>query len=63
MEAVNTQIRSKLHAIETEGYNFERSDSFTYLGSLVTGDNNVAEETANRVMTVNRIIFWTKMSA
>ena len=43
MVATNTQNCSKPRTIEIWRYNFERVDSFTYLGSLVTGDNNVSE--------------------
>jgi hypothetical protein len=41
MVVANTHNCSKPHAIETGRYNFERVDSFSYLGSLVTGDSNV----------------------
>jgi len=41
--AANTQNCSQPRAIEIRRYNFERVDSFTYLGSLVTGNNNVSE--------------------
>ena len=39
MVAANTQNCSKPRAIEIESYNFETVDSFTCLGSFVTGDN------------------------
>jgi len=38
MVAASTQNGSKLRAIEIETYNFETADSFTCLGSFVTGD-------------------------
>jgi hypothetical protein len=41
--AANTQNCSKPHAIEIRRYDFEKVDSFTYLGSLVTGNNNTSE--------------------
>jgi len=44
MVAADTQNCSKHHATEIGRYNFERVDSFTYLGSLVTGNNNVSEK-------------------
>jgi hypothetical protein len=44
MVAADTQNCSKHHAIEIGGYTFERVDSFTCLGSLVTSDNNVSEK-------------------
>ena len=47
MVAANTQNCSKPRAIEIERYEFERVDSFTYLGSLVTGDSNVSEVSTN----------------
>jgi hypothetical protein len=43
MVAANTQNCSKPHAIEIRRNNFERTDIFIYLGSLVTGNNNVSE--------------------
>ena len=36
MVAANTQNCSKPHAIEMGRYNYERVDSFTCLGSIVT---------------------------
>jgi len=51
--AVNTQNCSKPRAIEI-GINFEWVDSFTYLGSLVTGNNKVSEEITNRHVAANR---------
>jgi len=47
--AANTQNCTKTHAIEMERYNSERVDSFTYLGSLVNGDNSVSEEITNQL--------------
>jgi hypothetical protein len=46
--AANTQNCSKPLAIEIESYDFERVDSFTSLGSLVTGHNKVSEEITKR---------------
>jgi hypothetical protein len=40
--------------MEIGRYNFERVDSFTDLGSLVTGDNNVSEEITNHLIATNR---------
>ena len=53
----NTQKCSKTHTIEMGRYNFERVDSFTYLGSLVTGNNNVSEEMTNCLIAANRLYF------
>jgi len=39
--AANTQNWNKPHAMEKGRYNFERVDSFTYLGSVVTVNNNL----------------------
>jgi hypothetical protein len=47
MAAANTQNCSKPHTIETVRYNCERDDRFMYLGSLVTGNNNVSKEITN----------------
>ena len=60
MVAADTQNCSKPRAIETGRYNFEKVDSFTYLGSLVTGDNNVSEEITNRLTVANRAHFGLK---
>ena len=57
MVAANTQICSKPHAIEIGRYNFQRDDSFMYVGSLVTGDNNVSEEITNHHTAANRSHF------
>jgi hypothetical protein len=54
MVAANTQNCSKPHAVEIGRYNFERVDSFSYLGSLVTGDSNVSDEITNRLIAANR---------
>jgi hypothetical protein len=62
MVAANTQNCSKPHTIETGRKNYERVDSFTYLGSLVTGNNNVSEEITNCLIATNRMIFWTNKS-
>jgi len=55
--AANTQKCSKPHAMEIGRYNYERDNSFTYLGSLVTDDNNVSEEITNRLIAANRSYF------
>jgi len=52
MLAANTQNCSKACAIE-----IGRVDSFTYLGSLVNGDNIVSEEITNCLITANRSYF------
>jgi hypothetical protein len=54
MVAANTQNCSKTRAIEMGRYNSERVDSFTYLGSLVNGDNTVSEEITNRLIATHR---------
>jgi hypothetical protein len=54
MVAANTQNCSKIHAIEMGRYNSERVESFTYLGSLVNGDNTVSEEITNRLIAAHR---------
>jgi hypothetical protein len=48
--AANTQNCSKPRTIEIGRYSFERVDSYTYLGSLVNGDNNVSEEITNCIV-------------
>ena len=58
--AANTQNCGKPHTMEIERYNFERVDSFTYLGSLVIGDNNVTQEIKNRLTAANRSYFGIK---
>jgi hypothetical protein len=60
MVAANTQNCSKPCAIEIGRYNFERGDRFVYLGSLVTGDNNVSEEITNRLIAANGSYFGLK---
>jgi hypothetical protein len=62
--AANTQNCSKTRAIEIGRYNFEKTDSFAYLGSLLNGENNVSEEVTNRLIAANNhiLIFWTKKS-
>ena len=62
MVAANTQNCSRPCIIEIGRYNYERVDSFTYLGSLVTGNSSISEEITNCLISVNRIIFWTKKS-
>jgi hypothetical protein len=49
-----TVYRSKLYAIEIGRYNFERTDSYVYLGLLVNGDNYVSEEITNRLTAANQ---------
>jgi hypothetical protein len=60
MVAANTQSCSKPHAIEIGRYNFERVDSFSYHGSLVTGDSNVLDEITNRLRAANTSYFGQK---
>jgi len=52
--AANTQNCSKPHTIEIGRYSFDRVDSYTCLGSLVSGDSNVSEEITNH--TVEHIL-------
>ena len=61
MVAENTQNCSKPCTIETGRYYFERGDSFTYLGSLVTGDSNVSEEITNHLIAADRSYFGLKI--
>ena len=58
MVAANTQNCSKSCATEIGRYSYERADSYTYLGSLVTGD--VSEEIINRLIAANRSYFGLK---
>ena len=58
MVAANTQNCSKPRAIEIESYNFETVDSFTCLGSFVTGDNNFTIK--NRLIPPSRSYFGLK---
>jgi len=58
--AANTQNCNKLHAMEIGRYNFERDDSFTYLGSLATGDNKDSEEITSHLIANNRAHFGLK---
>ena len=44
MVAADIQNYSKTCAFELGRNNFERVDSFTCLGSLVTGDSNISQE-------------------
>ena len=57
MVATNTQNCSKPHAVEIERYESETVDSFTYLGSLVTGGSNVSEEITNHLTATKRSYF------
>jgi len=57
MVAANTQNCSKPHAIEIVRYEFERVNSFTYLGPLVSGDNIVSEEITNHLIATKRSYF------
>ena len=59
MVEANTQNCSKTPANEIGRYNFETADSFTYIGSLVNGEN-VSEETTNRLIAANRSYFGLK---
>jgi hypothetical protein len=49
-------------AIEIGRHNSERVDSFIYLGSLVTSDNNVSEEITNYLIATNRSYFGLKVN-
>jgi len=60
MVAANTQNCSKPHAIQIGRYNFKKVNSFSYLGSLVTGDSNVSDEITNRLIVANRSCFGIK---
>ena len=62
MVAVNTQNCSKPCAIEIRRHNFERVDSFIYLGLLVTGDNNVSDEIIYRLIAANKSYFGLRVS-
>jgi hypothetical protein len=62
MVAANTQNCSKPCAIEIRRNNFERVDSFIYLGLLVTGDNNVPDEITYRLITANVSYFGLRVS-
>ena len=55
----NTQNCSQPRAIEIGRRNFERVDNFIYkyLGSLMTGDNNVSEEISDHLIAANRTYF------
>jgi len=57
MVAANTQNCSKPRANEIESYNFETVDSFTCLGSSVTGNSYFTIQTA-LYLPVDH--FWTK---
>ena len=61
MEAANTQNCNKPCTIEIGWYYFERSDSFTYLGSLVTGNSSVSEEITDHLIAANRSHFGLKI--
>jgi len=61
MVAANTQNCSKPCTIEIGRYYFESVDSFTYLGSLVTGDSNVSEEITSHFIVTNRSYFGLKL--
>ena len=57
MVAANTQNCSKPRAIARERYKFERVDSFTCLGPLMTGDSIVSVEITNRLIATKRSYF------
>jgi hypothetical protein len=61
MVAANTQNCNKPCTIEIGWYYFERSSSFTYLGSLVTGDISVSEEITDHLIATNRSHFGLKI--
>jgi hypothetical protein len=60
MVAATTQICSKPRATDIRRYDFERAGSFTYLSSLVTGDNNVSGEITDHHIPANRSHFGLK---
>jgi hypothetical protein len=55
-----TQNCSIPGAIERERYNFERVDSFIYLGLLVTSENSVSENITKCLIAVDRSYFGLK---
>jgi len=57
MVAANTENCSKPPAIEVRRYNFERDDSCTSLGSLVTSDNKISEDITKCLIATNRSYF------
>jgi len=59
MVAANTELQQTC-ATERGRHNFERVDSFMYLGSLVNGDNIVSEEITKRLIAANRSYFLLK---
>jgi len=60
MVAADTQNCSKHRATEIGRYNFERVDSFTYLGSLVAIIMSQKKEITNRLIVANRAHFGLK---
>ena len=60
MVAANTQNCFKPLAIGIGRYIFERVDSISSLGSLVTGNNNVSHEITDRLIAANRSYFGLK---
>jgi hypothetical protein len=53
MAAANTQNCSNPHTTETVRYNPVRADTFTYLGSFMTCNNNVSKEITNCLKAAN----------
>jgi len=45
------------HMLKVEHMTFERVNSFVYLGSLITADNNITVEINNRITLANRSYF------
>lgn len=41
-------------------YNFERVEPFKYLGTTITADNDITEETKARIQTSNRCMYSVK---
>ncbi|KAJ4439300.1 hypothetical protein ANN_07422 [Periplaneta americana] len=60
MLADNGKIVDKIDSLLISDYNFEKVDNFTYLGSVVTSDNNMSKEISNRLMKANRAYFGLK---
>ncbi|KAJ4430124.1 hypothetical protein ANN_22334 [Periplaneta americana] len=60
MLADNGKIGDKIDSLQISDYNFEKVDNFTYLGSVVTSDNNMSKEISNRLMKANRAYFSLK---
>ena len=57
MASVNLQNRNILNFIQMGDYKFEIVNTFNYLGSLVTSNNNITLEISNRLMSANKAYF------